>query len=78
RLGRILPASQHRPDPRGTRSEEKVTCRTATQGTPEPAACTQVSLSQDNNPDERARAHSEQNWSMMLGALKQFLEGSPR
>jgi hypothetical protein len=33
-----------------------------------------VSLSQDNNPTEEARAHSEKNWVMMLTALKNFLE----
>jgi len=35
---------------------------------------TGVSLAQDNNPTEEARAHSEKNWGMMLTALKQFLE----
>ena len=35
---------------------------------------TRVTLTQDNNPDESARAHSEQNWSMMLAALKKFIE----
>lgn len=35
---------------------------------------TRVTLTQDNNPDESARAHSEKNWSMMLAALKKFLE----
>ncbi len=33
-----------------------------------------VSLAQDNNPTEQARAHSERNWGMMLTALKKFLE----
>lgn len=33
-----------------------------------------VSLAQDNNSTEQARAHSEKNWEMMLTALKKFLE----
>ena len=36
---------------------------------------TQVSLSQDGNPDEQAREHSENNWTTMLTALKEYLEG---
>ena len=36
---------------------------------------TQVSLAQDNNATEEARAHSQKNWEMMLTALKKFLEG---
>lgn len=35
---------------------------------------TRVSLTQDNNPTEEARAHSETNWTMMLSELKKFLE----
>ena len=35
---------------------------------------TRVSLAQDNNATEDAREHSEQNWEMMLAALKKFLE----
>ena len=35
---------------------------------------TRVTLSQDNNPTEQAREHSEKNWGMMLAALKQFME----
>jgi uncharacterized protein YndB with AHSA1/START domain len=35
---------------------------------------TRVTLSQDNNPTQQAREHSEKNWGMMLAALKQFLE----
>jgi len=35
---------------------------------------THVSLNQDNNPTEEARAHSEKNWRMMLSSLKKFLE----
>jgi len=33
-----------------------------------------VSLSQDNNPTEEARVHSEKNWETMLVDLKQLLE----
>ncbi len=35
---------------------------------------TQVTLTQDNNTSEDERAHSEQNWAMMLAALKKFVE----
>jgi len=35
---------------------------------------TQLSLTQDNNATEEARAHSEKNWGMMLAAMKKFLE----
>jgi uncharacterized protein YndB with AHSA1/START domain len=33
-----------------------------------------LSLSQDNNPTEQARQHSETNWAMMLAGLKKLLE----
>jgi uncharacterized protein YndB with AHSA1/START domain len=35
---------------------------------------TLLSLSQDNNPSEQAREHSEKNWGMMLTSLKKLLE----
>jgi uncharacterized protein YndB with AHSA1/START domain len=35
---------------------------------------TVVSLSQDNNPTDEARAHSEKNWTSMLEGLKKLLE----
>jgi len=35
---------------------------------------TLVMLTQDNNPDEEARQHSEQNWGMILSSLKKVLE----
>jgi uncharacterized protein YndB with AHSA1/START domain len=35
---------------------------------------TVVTLTQDNNPDEEARRHSEQNWGMMLSSLKNLME----
>lgn len=35
---------------------------------------TNVSLTQNKNETEEARAHSEKNWAMMLAALKQYLE----
>ena len=35
---------------------------------------THVSLTQDNNADEKAKAHSQKNWEMMLGGLKTFVE----
>ncbi len=33
-----------------------------------------VTLTQDNNPTDKDRAHSEENWGMMLATLKQYLE----
>ena len=38
------------------------------------AGGTRVSLAQDNNATEQARAHSEKNWSMVLDGLKKELE----
>jgi uncharacterized protein YndB with AHSA1/START domain len=35
---------------------------------------TRVMLVQDKNATEDARAHSEKNWTMMLAALKKYLE----
>jgi uncharacterized protein YndB with AHSA1/START domain len=35
---------------------------------------TRVALTQDNNPTEEARAHSEKNWATMLEGLKKFVE----
>jgi len=35
---------------------------------------TRVSLKQDNNPSEDARAHSQKNWEQMLKGLKHFVE----
>lgn len=35
---------------------------------------TRVSLTQDNNPTDQAREHSEQNWKTMLSAMKKVLE----
>jgi uncharacterized protein YndB with AHSA1/START domain len=35
---------------------------------------TEVSLSQDNNPDEDARRESEKNWKSMLQGLKEYVE----
>ncbi len=39
-----------------------------------PGAATRISLSQDNNPDEQSRQHSEQNWAAMFDALTKYLE----
>jgi hypothetical protein len=33
-----------------------------------------LSLSQDNNPTEMSREHSQKNWTMMLEGLKKLLE----
>jgi Uncharacterized conserved protein len=38
---------------------------------------TRVTLSQDNNPTEEARAHSQKNWEGMLVTLRQLLERDP-
>ncbi len=35
---------------------------------------TEVRLLQDHNASEEEKQHSEQNWNMMLGALKSLLE----
>jgi uncharacterized protein YndB with AHSA1/START domain len=35
---------------------------------------TRVLLTQDHNATEEERSHSEQNWGMMLTALKKFVE----
>ena len=35
---------------------------------------TRVELAQDNNANEDERVHSEQNWGLMLAALKKFVE----
>ena len=37
---------------------------------------THVRLTQDNNPSEEARAHSESNWNNMLAGLKRVVEAS--
>ncbi len=36
---------------------------------------TLLTLTQDNNPTEQAREHSEKNWAMMLEDLKKLMEG---
>jgi uncharacterized protein YndB with AHSA1/START domain len=40
----------------------------------EASSGTKVTLSQDNNPNEEARKHSEQNWMQMLNGLKKTVE----
>lgn len=35
---------------------------------------TTVTLTQDNNADEKTKAHSEKNWKTMLASLKKLLE----
>jgi uncharacterized protein YndB with AHSA1/START domain len=35
---------------------------------------TRVALTQDNNPTEDAKTHSEKNWAMMLDGLKKHVE----
>ena len=39
---------------------------------------TDLVLSQDNNADEDERAHSEQNWKMMMEGMKKVAEETPR
>jgi len=39
---------------------------------------TTVALSQDNNPDEEARDHSQKNWEMILVSLKKLLEANEK
>ena len=36
---------------------------------------TRLTLSQNHNATEEARAHSEKNWRMMLGTIKSIVEG---
>jgi uncharacterized protein YndB with AHSA1/START domain len=36
---------------------------------------TNVTLTQDNNPTDKSREHSEKNWQMMLDGLKKTVEG---
>jgi uncharacterized protein YndB with AHSA1/START domain len=40
----------------------------------EEGAVIAVSLTQDNNPTEPVKEHSEKNWEMMLASLKKLLE----
>jgi uncharacterized protein YndB with AHSA1/START domain len=35
---------------------------------------THVVLAQDNNADEKAREHSQENWTMMLEGLRKYVE----
>jgi uncharacterized protein YndB with AHSA1/START domain len=35
---------------------------------------TEIAITQDNNKSEESRAHSEQNWNMILESLKKLLE----
>jgi uncharacterized protein YndB with AHSA1/START domain len=61
----------------GKSYEDKGTIlHTVTVELPEEGSRTRVRLTQDNNPSEQAREHSEKNWHMMLTALKQLLERS--
>ena len=39
---------------------------------------TVVTLTQDRNADEKARAESERNWEQMLEGLKSLIEGAPQ
>jgi uncharacterized protein YndB with AHSA1/START domain len=39
---------------------------------------TNVFLSQDNNPDEKSKAESARNWSVMLEGLKEYVESAYR
>lgn len=37
---------------------------------------TQITLTQDNNADEKTKDYSEKNWKMMLASLKKLLENN--
>ena len=37
---------------------------------------TELTLTQDNNPSEESREHSEKNWQMVLDTMKKLLEKS--
>ncbi len=41
---------------------------------PEGEEATVLTLSQDNNPDEKAKEHSKQMWDKMLAEIKKLLE----
>jgi uncharacterized protein YndB with AHSA1/START domain len=47
---------------------------TVTVELPDDELHTYVLISQDNNPTEQDRKHSEENWGLMLAAMKKFLE----
>ena len=71
--GQIIQYSHFSPlsgDPDRPENYHVVTVELAEQGQQ-----TRVLLSQDNNPSEEERKHSQENWGMMLSALKKFLEG---
>jgi uncharacterized protein YndB with AHSA1/START domain len=39
---------------------------------------TDITITQDNNKSEESRAHSEQNWKMILDELKKLLESDSK
>ena len=41
----------------------------------ETADGTEVTITQDNNPTEQEKEHSEQNWRIVLESMKRLLEG---
>lgn len=38
---------------------------------------THITITQENIPDEKTKAHSEQNWAKVLNGLKELLEKEP-
>jgi uncharacterized protein YndB with AHSA1/START domain len=72
RPGQTLQYTHYSPlsgEPDAPESYHTVTIELSDGGAP-----TKVSLTQDNNPSEEAREHSEKNWGMMLALLKHFVE----
>ena len=55
-------------------ADEPENYHTLTYDLTEQGAITHVSLSQDNNPDEKSKSHSEKNWTAMLDGLKKYVE----
>ena len=70
--GRILQYSHF--SPQSGLPDEPENYHTVTVELSEDGRQTRVSLTQDNNPSDEARRHSEENWEMMLSSLKVYVE----
>jgi uncharacterized protein YndB with AHSA1/START domain len=60
--------------PLSGKPDEPKSYHTVTIELSEDGSQTHVSLRQDNNPSEEARAHAQKNWETMLKGLKHFVE----
>jgi uncharacterized protein YndB with AHSA1/START domain len=54
--------------------DEPASYHTVTIELSDEAEGTRVVLTQDNNPTDEARRHSERNWAAMLDGLKRYVE----